>query len=332
MTNHKSTAAAASVKKARVVILEDEPSVARRLEAKLQELGNIEPSVVSNMRELAKIVEADEFDAASIDWELHNVHKGPEAIELLGTAQPDAATVVNTKHEVEGKARHLKVDAFLRKDKDLDPFMITMNKAIRLGLARRISKSLRSLNQSGLPDLSPGREDMITEAAEGVIHDKARHTVFEVKLSDRFDDSIDHLTNLLQRRGWWEDFDVQRYTRKSNREKLKSLVTCAKISTDELSKILEVDSHVAETLNANSEVTLDSRALFEREDDLLSILAFVLRLSHYDPELVPHFWRVKNFYQGSLDSPPWDALGLSEYLTANGQSGLIESLTWIRSY
>lgn len=322
-----------AIKRAKVVILEDEPKVAQRLEAKLQELGNVEPSVASDMREFKKMIEADQFDAASIDWEVHSVYKGPEAIELIDTTQPDAAKVVNTKHEVESEARDLKIDAFLRKQKDLKLFQKTMKNAIRLGMARRIAKSLQPFNPSGLPDLSPGRVEMITEAAENVIHETARRKALELKISDNFDESVERLTDLLQRRGWWEHFDVQTYTKMSKRDKLKNLIRCAKITPEELAQILEVEPRTAETLTPNEDqIGLDSRTLLEREDELLSILAFVLRLSQYDPEMLPYFWRVKNFYTGSLDSPPWDELGLSEYLKTNGQSGIIESLTWIRSY
>lgn len=129
--------------------------------------------------------------------------------------------------------------------------------------------------------------------------------------SDNFDETVEKLTDLLRRRGWWKHFDVQAYTKMPKRDKLITLIKCAHITTDELAQILEVDPRIAETLTSGKdEIGLDSRTLLEREDDLLSILAFILRLSQYDPELVPHLWRVKNFYSGSLDRPPWDELGM----------------------
>jgi DNA-binding NarL/FixJ family response regulator len=325
--------ASGSVMRAKVVILEDEPGVAARLKSKLHELGNIEPSVVSDMQTFANVVKGEQFDAASIDWEVHDVAKGPEAIQLLNAAQPDAATVVNTKHEVENAARHCKVDAFVRKEVNLESFGQVIEKAARLGLARQIAKSLRTFDMIDLPDLSPGRTEMITEDAENIIHEKSRTTAIKAKLSDRPDDRVEVLTELLQRRGWWEIFDVVEYTAMSKIEKLKTLVACAGISPDDLAAILEEALSKERILERNRDRS-DFCALMDREDDLLSILAFVLRLSDYDPQIVPLVWREKRVYKkcGSLDRPPWDEMGLADYLKENGQSGIIESLTWIRSY
>jgi DNA-binding NarL/FixJ family response regulator len=328
------TGAAATVKKAKVIILEDEPSVAQRLEAKLQEMGNVEASVVSDMQSFQKSIEGERYDVASIDWELHNVYKGPEAIQLLDDAQPEAARVVNTKHMVEAEARHYNVDAFLHKQVNLDPFALTIGLASRLGLARQIMKLLlKTFNLDNLPDLSPGRDEIINEEAEDVICNEARVTALRLKVTDQFGENLDMLTELLLVRGWWESFDVKAYTKLSKREKLKQLVECAQIKASELAQILEVEPRLAQTLTPDEVgVGIDSLNLIQREDELLSILAFVLRIADYDPELVPHFWRIRHMYKESLDRPPWDELGLADYLKANGRAGIIESLTWIRSF
>jgi CheY-like chemotaxis protein len=324
-----------SVKRAKVVILEDEPQVAKRLESKLNELGNIEPQVVSDMQAFAKVIEADRFFAASIDWELHSVYKGPEALEMLEAFQPDAATVVNTRHEVEDEAKRLKVDAFLTKQRNLNLYAEVMDRAVRLSYARLIAKSLQFLEVRGLPDLSPGGIEKITDAAETVIHDKGRSAVLDAKLADRPDDRIDALTDLLKDRGWWEHFDVIKYTALSQPEKLRTLIACAQITNDDLAAILDISPQVAEKLNAGeTSKVFDSEELTERYDVLLSILGFFLRLSDYDPELVPFLWREKQTYEncGSLARPPWDKMGMSDYLKKYGPKGMSKSLTWIRRY
>lgn len=327
--------ASASVKRAKVVILEDEPQVAKRLESKLSELGNIEPQVVSDMQAFAAAIESDQFFAASIDWELHSVYRGPEALDLLAEAQPEAATVVNTKHQVENEAKRRNVDAFLTKQRNLKLYAEVMDRAVRLTYARLIAKSLQSFEVHGLPDLSPGGIEKITDAAESAIHDKGRSTVLDAKLADRPNDRIDALTDLLKDRGWWEHFDVIKYTALSHSEKLKTLIACAQITTDDLATMLDISPQVAAKLNAGEASRgRDSEELTQRFDELLSILGFVLRLSDYDPELVPFLWREKQTYEnsGSLARPPWDKLGLSDYLKKCGPKGISKSLSWIRRY
>lgn len=328
------TGAAATVKKAKVIILEDEPSVAQRLEAKLHEMGNVEPEVVSDMQAFKKSLEGEQYDAASIDWELHNVYRGPEAITMLDDIQPETARIVNTKHWVEADARYWKADAFLRKENNLAPFTATVSHAIRHSFARRIAKLLlQAFSLEDLPALPPGRQEMIREDEENVICEKARRTALQLKLNDQFGENLDRLVELMLLRGWWEVFDVKAYTKLSKRDKLKQLVEYARIDADDLAKILEVEVGLAQTLTpSEAGVGIDSLNLIEREDDLLSILAFVLRIADYDTELLPHFWRVRQMYKDSLERPPWDEQGLGEYLKANGRVGIIESLTWIRSF
>jgi hypothetical protein len=67
-------------------------------------------------------------------------------------------------------------------------------------------------------------------------------------------------------------------------------------------------------------------------DELLSVLAYLMRLAQDEPALMPHYWKQSDLFAGSLSSPPWDASGMSDYLKLCGKKGIENALYWIRSH
>jgi CheY-like chemotaxis protein len=322
--------ATAKVKESTVVILEDEPSVAKRLVEKLQELGHIRSETATNMKSFIEIIKEQQVEAASIDWELHGAWSGNEALDAMAEYQPEAAKIVYTKHDVKGEALSSGADAVQRKQANLDPYGGLMQQGIRLGFARQIVKNLHALKVSGLPDVSNDETELVDRELENMICNKALQAAGELVIAESDPPNHDELTQLLRRRGWWEAFDSAIYIRLSQRAKLGYLLDHANARADDLASILEVDFRSAEAVLKGDEGS-DSVLLSESEDVLLSILAFVLRLTGYNPPLMEKYWSVHGLYDRSSSKPPWDSQGLRKYLIRHGRCGLMDSLEWIRS-
>jgi hypothetical protein len=322
----------APVRRGKALILEDELKVAERLERELEEGGGVEVRVVTDMKGFAEIIEEEQFDVASIDWEVNEVYCGPEALEMIDRLQPETARIVHTKHMVEHEAHRYNPDSVLIKRATLENFGTTMRQGIKLGIARKIVKSLEEMGENDLPDLPAGQEELIDHETEHLICIKARRAVVQRKAAGAEDERLDSLLSHLLRRGWWEKFNPAAYVLLPREDKLMYLLQHAGCKPEDVAVILEVDPRTVMSQDHEERTTAaGEQSLLERKDELLSILAFVLRLSGYEPDLMAHYWQVKNMYHKSLSKPPWNDSGLGVYLKNNGRAGLIECLTWIRS-
>lgn len=74
------------------------------------------------------------------------------------------------------------------------------------------------------------------------------------------------------------------------------------------------------------------RNVLESADRLLAALGYVLDLADHEMELMEYYWTMKRFWSTSMNPPPWDELGMKEYLLARGPAGITESVMWIRSH
>ncbi len=79
-------------------------------------------------------------------------------------------------------------------------------------------------------------------------------------------------------------------------------------------------------------LTYDTNLTNPETDMLLSVLAYVMRLSGYDTEMMSRMWNATGEFKNSTDPPPWDKVGLSSYLEATGSNGLSSTLEWIRKH
>jgi len=130
-----------------------------------------------------------------------------------------------------------------------------------------------------------------------------------------------------------QEFDSSAFVQLKKHERIKLLAEYAGVTAAEIGAMLEItEPQVAEYLSRGNFSEAVSQNVTDALDRLLSILGFTLRLSDYDPELMPYFWQVREYFKESFEKPPWDEVGLADYLKAQGQHGLTEALNWIRRH
>lgn len=316
-----------------VALLDDEAEELEKLRVELASFPGTTVHEATDYKGFRKLIESFQFDAASIDWELHGVEKGKEILGFLRKDYPEIARVVFTKHERRKKDAMLygaDVCLIKRLDDDLNEYHDVMERAVRLGLARRIVKQLRQLGHSDLTDPPAGA--LLDEESEIVIFETAIQTASARRLEGREDTD---LRALLLRRGWWReiDFNGSSYARSAKHQKVRLLAEYVNASLDELATIFGVSPQAFETmLQEGNSAEFADRTLMDAFDRLLSVMGYVLRLSGYDPEVMPYLWRAHDLYDRRLEKPPWDELGLGKYLDTHGLRGIYESLIWIRGH
>lgn len=317
----------ATVKAPVVALLEDEREVANHLAKQLEAVG-IDVSTAYDFETFTHVVNGTTLDVASIDWEINEREKGPEALRLLNAEQPTAAKIVLTKHERrEAAAKMLNADAFLVKGEHMNRYVPTIQDGVRLGQARRVLAALKPFGEMSLPALRPG--EFVNDATEEQIRTAAWKTAFNAAINFR---GYDGLRKEICRIGWWRTFDAASFVRLIWREKLVTLLVYARVSEEDTAQILGISLDLSRSLllGARADAIVD-RALLEKIDFLLSIMNFVLQISSFEPELMPHFCRARNSYSDSTSRPPWDDHGLLEYMKLTGPSSLTKCLMWIRS-
>jgi|SRR5579875_3439560 len=310
-----------------IVVLEDER---RDIDAIRSELFTFSNRVrfVETYHDFVQAVETSEFDAASIDCYIGEHQKGQEALQLLRRKRPNAARIVLT-HDAQllPKLRPF-ADMVLLKG-NMDEYSSVMSDAVRLGRARRIAHGLRQLGVE--PGIASASLVLPVEPVqEEVIRENARAALRSLLISSG---SAPELRELLVTSGWWSDFDVRLYIEMSAKEKLRTLIKYAGVTTEEFASILSISSALAEKFMSGEES--DGWGLrpmaAERADQLLSVLAYVTRISDYEIELIADFWRMRHLFADSTEPPPWDNYGLGSFLLL-GPDSLEACLTWIRTH
>jgi len=309
----------------RVVVLDDQPREVQELRSRLEKRG-VTVELVEDFEKLEAAVKENPVDAAFIDWQINDINKGPEALDIVRDIQPTAARIVFTKHsEKEEEAKERGADYFVVKGDTASEYWVE-GASLGLGFARQLVQCLKEFGCTDLPEFGSGQFPN-----EKVEQDLKKHSA-RIAL-ERATSGLDYtkLREILVRGGWRKTFDAVHYARSTWQEKLNELVRHIEISRADLGLILGVGSDVIDALLDRGTISGLTRSLSESTDHLLSVLAFVLELAQYDPELMPHYWTVKGINSPAANRPPWDSTGLKEYLTGKGPAGLMESLVWIRS-
>ena len=313
--------------------LDNEPKEVERIEVALAVFDKARFEYAYDYRGFIGLMERHSFDAVSIDWELSGgVHKGPHLLAFLGRNHPDVGKVVYTRfQEFRDNAFYWGADAYLVKsiDGDMREYRAVMSEAARLGLARKIVRRMRELQQEGLPELPPGQ--LLNPEAESIIFSRVKEFTRAQRLKGREDEVM---SELLGRRGWHfgADFDAGAYARLPWRDKVEQLARYVEITPEDMARILGADAESVKILLGMESGHILDRSLLQSADWLLSVLGYVFRLSEYEPERMPRYWAVKNLYEHSFDPPPWNRVGLNTFLINSGPQGLYESLVWIRSH
>jgi Response regulator receiver domain len=314
-------------------LLDDETEELEKLSVELSSYAGTTVRQAADYKGFRELIKQYEFDAASIDWELHGVEKGKEILGFLRKDYPEIARVVYTKHERrKNDAMLYGADACIikRLDEDLREYHETMEKAARLGLARRIVNRLSEFEETNLPTLPPG--ELLNDQDENRIYEYACRFAALRRLEGNEDLE---LRRHLLRRGWWHEvnFSASSFARLPWHEKIKLLTEYIGIVPGDLSHILGVRTEVVEALFTHgTSAAAGDLKLLDAVDRLLSVIGYVLRLSGYDPEVMPYLWSVRSLYESSSEKPPWNDLGFAAYLRAQGRRGIDESLIWIRGH
>lgn len=309
--------------KARVFVLEDHEETVNCICKELRLDGKI-VSVAKNMNQFEHLLKGEvKADACSIDWSINNRYIGAEALKKIKTHEKECGTFVYTAYPDQiNTAFSEGADYALVKGFDnYDEYLLEAEKAVQLGLLRKISERLKELGCLITSEVTPDKK----EEEEAKIFKKAREIAFE-KLLNGDDDTLIYL---LKRRGWWKSFDSAHYSNLPFAEKLVYLLSNVQIKSEDITQILQCNKSDVQTILNDKKIP---KKLQNKTERLLSILSYILRLSGYEPELMPYFWTVKKLFSGSLSSPPWDVVGLNEYLKCfkKDNNTIEKSLFWIR--
>lgn len=314
--------------------LDDEQEEVERIEVALAVFDKVKFEYANDYRGFIELMERHSFDAVSIDWQFpFGINKGPQLLDFLSKHYPDVGKVVYTRfQEFEDEALYRGADAYLVKplDDDMSEYRTTMIEAARLGLARKIVRRMRELGQEGLPELPSGK--LLNSENESIIFGRVKEFIRDQRLKRREDEIMNEL---LRRRGWnfGVDFDPGAYARQPWRHKIIQLAHYVEITPEDMAQILGIpDLSKVKILLGLEEGEVSDRPLLELADRLLSVLGYVLRLSEYEPGKMPMYWKIKDLYENSFEPPPWNRLGLKNFLINSGPQGLYESLIWIRSH
>jgi CheY-like chemotaxis protein len=310
--------------RASVAVLEDHDETVDCICKALRKDGKV-VSVANSFQNFEKLVTGkNKFDVFSIDWKINDRNVGTEALDLIKTHENDAARLVFSVYlkqpQVKNQAISGGADFLLPKRLDnYDEYLGEVEKAAKLGLSRQISTRLKELGYQVNKSERPSLEEEIS------LYNLARSVALEMKIARK----ADELLSLVKHRGWWGAFDVVSYSNLPNTEKLTTLLELAGVGSAELIPILECSPAQADQL---LDQKLVANELEISADELLSVLAYLMRLAQDEPALMPHYWKQSDLFAGSLSSPPWDASGMSDYLKLCGKKGIENALYWIRSH
>jgi hypothetical protein len=300
---------------------------------------DISCEVVSKLSHFTDALQRHEYDVASIDWALDRTGEdeldedGTYVLSLLQEKNPAIGKVVfsafmgdpaDKREALDYGADYVVEKQGMGND---EGYVEAVLEAARLNLFRRVLEHLRYIGRR-TEQFGEGRSEELTDELERNLYAEALDALMASFLEGEEDEV---LMNLAKRRGALREFDSPRYISLPFHAKLAELLDYVRVTPEQLSRILEVDTDTAERLLSGEKAL----SLGEQEQNvyrLASILDFVMRLANDEPDMMPKFWTDRHRYKENKNSPPWDPEGLRDYLTAKGASGLKEALLWIRRY
>lgn len=127
--------------------------------------------------------------------------------------------------------------------------------------------------------------------------------------------------------GWWEELNITQYSDAPWNEKILFLADYCNLDIKEISQILVING------KDTNKILLDGKSegmQLKYFSHLLSILSYFLRLAKYQPIIVRVLWEKTNLFKFSSDPPPWDRIGIKNYLKRHKLTALEKSYSWLR--
>jgi hypothetical protein len=205
-----------------------------------------------------------------------------------------------------------------------EEYLEAVLKAARLKFFRRVLSHLQRYEP-----MEVEWSNELSEEQERYIYARALRVLIASYLEGEEDGD---LMKELERRRVVSQFDSPSYLKLPFFGKLAELLRYVRVTPPELASILEIDLETADALLRGTNDPQMSDLNRQSAYWLASILEFVLRLSDDKPTLMIGFWQTSHLYAESRNIPPWDEVGLGNYLTSNGTDGLERAVRWIRSY
>ncbi|MBM3812746.1 MAG: response regulator [Acidimicrobiia bacterium] len=308
-----------------VLVVDDEIPDNSTLSEQLRQEGADVTSVTA-FEEFIAAVEKDVFDAAFLDWELQRITRGPEMLSLLKMRHPPTARIVVSKHtEQRDDARRFGADVFISKSLPESQKKELQIEGMKLG---SLSNTRALLLEMGAPNI-PGitRRIPVSEQEEVAVKAAANEWCDSVLLNGGESSAI---LTLLYSRCWRPQFDHLGYMRASWGRKLQVLIQVATLTAHDVALIADSTPRLITDTIDSASFSGPAPDFIDTLDGLLSILAFVLEVSEYDPRCMALNLRNASFADRSVLPPPWSGLGLSVYLRERGSLGVRDALEWIR--
>jgi CheY-like chemotaxis protein len=310
---------------ATVAVIEDDPEVRLDLAEQLEAIAPNTRLLMADTTERANhIIETEDIDVFSVDFDMNGYTVGPDLLTKISRLQVTARKVVYTQFaQLQRQAMQHGADEFVIKRKA--QYANTVQRHLRHAHAHRIAAALKE--HAGVTF----DETLDTTDYERAVFHEARQSAQQAFLEDV---SVVDLIEAMKRRGWWRTLDLHEFSRLEQPKKLQTLCSYIPVEPRTIAASIGIEEAGAEGLLStdNAWAWLPDGATFQRADAFLSLLAYLLRLADYQPELIEHYWSAIGLFEGSVSPPPWDREGLPVFLNRAGTAGLSDAITWIRSH
>ncbi|MEW5983979.1 MAG: response regulator [Acidobacteriota bacterium] len=311
----------------RVLVVEDEEASRRRLESLLFSVGAKQVKFATTTKECIDLTRADEFDVASLDWELNGFFCGKILLDEIADSQRHLATVVWTKHHnVLAAAKGWGADWSLPKTPDADEYVDAIQRALRLTHSRRVLEALHPMLGGPACPLTAAR---FTPEVEADLCERARTLVLERVQAG---EPLGALKQRLVDRGWWSLFDPTFFVALDRCSKVSYLWSFLHEDIVTLQAILGEDA-ANQVAGARSQAGGSATApIPESVDLLLSVLSHLLTIADYNEQLMPYYWNVEGLFADSSSRPPWEGRGMRQFMLVGDLNALRASVRWMRSH
>jgi hypothetical protein len=245
--------------------------------------------VAKNLKKFEQLIKDEgTFDVCSIDWKINDITVGSAALSRIRQYERDAGKLVYSVYPVDKQAKAGGADTVLRKKmQNYNEYCDEVESLARVGLSRQIARRLNKLGYgvpvSQIP--SPQEEEALFRQsrllAKEIVTGKTPAIAGKAAASEK----PDELIYLVKRRGWWGVFDTKSYSNLPIWKKLTTLLQYVEANAEDIAQILGCSLAESRTIVNDRKV---SAAHEDSADALLSILAYVLRLSKDEPLVMIH--------------------------------------------